>query len=159
MQYRQFGNTGKTVSALGFGCMRLPEIEKLGRWRIDEDKAIPMLLQAYEAGVNYFDTAFGYCHENSQYTLGRAVKRIINGTGYRFDGFNGSGDEDGSAQYLNWINTHKGVNATLLKEKAVAALRRFIQPDSELYELWSDNKEMFPKWKDSIEQTIGRLSV
>ena len=76
MQYRQFGNTGKMISALGFGCMRLPEIEKLGRWRIDEEKAIPMLLRAYEAGVNYFDTAFGYCHENSQYTLGRAVKRM-----------------------------------------------------------------------------------
>ena len=25
--------------------MRLPEVEKLGRWRIDEEKAIPMLLR------------------------------------------------------------------------------------------------------------------
>ena len=76
MQYRQFGNTGKMISALGFGCMRLPEYEEDGKWRIDEGKAIPMLLRAYEAGVNYFDTAFGYCNENSQYTLGRAIKHM-----------------------------------------------------------------------------------
>jgi len=79
MQYRQFGNTEKMISALGFGCMRLPEYEEGGVWRIDEEKAIPMLLRAYEAGVNYFDTAFGYCHENSQYTLGRAAKSMERG--------------------------------------------------------------------------------
>ena len=76
MQYRKFGKTGKMISALGFGCMRLPEFEKDGKWYIDEEKAIPMLHKAVEAGVNYFDTAHGYCHENSQRTLGKAMKTI-----------------------------------------------------------------------------------
>ena len=74
MQYRKFGKTGRKISALGFGCMRLPEFEKDGKWYIDEDKAIPMLQRAYKEGVNYFDTAWMYCNDNSQYTLGRAVK-------------------------------------------------------------------------------------
>jgi predicted aldo/keto reductase-like oxidoreductase len=74
MQYREFGKTGKKISALGFGCMRLPEFEKDGKWYIDEEKTIPMLQRAYQEGVNYFDTAWMYCHDNSQYTLGRAVK-------------------------------------------------------------------------------------
>ncbi|MHC1693826.1 MAG: aldo/keto reductase [Eubacteriales bacterium] len=74
MQYRDFGKTGQKISALGFGCMRLPEYEKDGKWYINEDKAIPMLRTAYERGVNYFDTAVMYCHDNSQYTVGRAVK-------------------------------------------------------------------------------------
>lgn len=76
MQYRRFGNTGVNISALGFGCMRLPEFEKDGKWYIDEDKAIPMLQKAYELGINYYDTAFYYCHENSQYTVGKALKKI-----------------------------------------------------------------------------------
>ena len=57
MKYRKFGNTGEEISALGFGCMRLPEFERDGKWFVDEEKAIPMLQRAYELGVNYYDTA------------------------------------------------------------------------------------------------------
>lgn len=74
MIYRPFGKTGEQISAIGFGCMRLPEIERDGKWEIDEEKAIPMLQYAYEKGINYFDTAPYYCHHNSEITLGRAVK-------------------------------------------------------------------------------------
>ena len=76
MQYRKFGKTGKMISALGFGCMRLPEIEKDGKKLVDEEKAIPMLRRAYEQGVNYFDTAYGYCNEQSQPVLGKALKSV-----------------------------------------------------------------------------------
>lgn len=76
MQYRRLGNTGFDISALGFGCMRFPEFEKDGKWYIDEEKTIPMLKEAYELGINYFDTAFYYCHENSQYTVGKALKDV-----------------------------------------------------------------------------------
>ncbi|MCL2287341.1 MAG: aldo/keto reductase [Firmicutes bacterium] len=100
MMYREFGKTGKKISALGFGCMRLPEIkvaemseeEKLAReglswyesqrddtWQVDEEKAIPLLKAAYDAGVNYFDTAMFYCHFKSQATLGKAVKLMDRG--------------------------------------------------------------------------------
>lgn len=74
MQYREFGSTGQKISALGFGCMRLPEIEKNGEWFVDEELAIPMLQQAVQLGVNYFDTGFYYCHHNSEKTVGKALK-------------------------------------------------------------------------------------
>ena len=38
MEYRRLGNTNIQVSALGFGCMRLPEYEQDGKWYIDEEK-------------------------------------------------------------------------------------------------------------------------
>lgn len=74
MQYRKFGNTGVKISALGFGAMRLPEYEKDGEWFVKEEEAIAMIHKAFELGVNYIDTAYGYCHGNSEYVVGKALK-------------------------------------------------------------------------------------
>ena len=77
MQYRPFGNTGVNISALGFGCMRLPEIQQEdGSWVVDQEKTDAMLMRAYELGVNYFDTALYYCHSNSEIAIGKALKPI-----------------------------------------------------------------------------------
>ena len=75
MQYRKFGNTGVNISSLGFGCMRLPEIQQEdGTWIMDQEKIDAMLRHAYELGVNYFDTAPYYCHHNSEIAVGKALK-------------------------------------------------------------------------------------
>lgn len=74
MRYREFGNTGERISALGFGCMRLPEVERDGVWSVDQDKTDEMLRAAFALGVNYFDSAYYYCHNNSEAAVGRAVK-------------------------------------------------------------------------------------
>ncbi len=77
MQYRPFGKTGVNISTLGFGCMRLPEIQKEdGSWEVDQEKTDAMLMRAYELGVNYFDTALYYCHSNSEIAIGKALKPI-----------------------------------------------------------------------------------
>ncbi len=77
MQYRPFGNTGVNISTLGFGCMRLPEIQQEdGSWIVDQEKTDAMLMRAYELGVNYFDTALYYCHSNSEIAIGKALKPI-----------------------------------------------------------------------------------
>lgn len=60
---------GNRLSILGFGVMRLPE--KNGT--IDEQRAIAMLHQAAEAGVNYFDTAYIYHRGKSETILGKAL--------------------------------------------------------------------------------------
>jgi len=75
LQYRKFGTTGVEISALGFGAMRLPEIEeKDGTFRIDEEVALATITRAFELGVNYIDTAYGYCHGNSEIVVGKALK-------------------------------------------------------------------------------------
>ena len=77
MQYRPFGKTGINISTLGFGCMRLPEIQKEdGSWEVDQEQTDAMLMRAYELGVNYFDTALYYCHSNSEIAIGQALKPI-----------------------------------------------------------------------------------
>ncbi len=74
MQYREFGSTGIRISALGFGAMRLPEIEENGTYRVDEERALAVITRAFELGVNYIDTAYGYCHGNSEIVVGKALK-------------------------------------------------------------------------------------
>jgi predicted aldo/keto reductase-like oxidoreductase len=70
MQYSVLGRTGYKVSRLGFGAMRLPMAED----KIDRDLAIPMLHHAFDEGVNFVDTAVGYCNADSQVVVGEAVK-------------------------------------------------------------------------------------
>ena len=70
MRYSVLGNTGLRVSALGFGCMRLP----MKNEKVDRDLAIPLLHRAVELGVNFFDSAIGYCNSDSQRVLGEAFQ-------------------------------------------------------------------------------------
>ena len=70
MQYRVLGRTGLRVSALGFGTMRFKTVEN----HVDQDYAVQVLHRAMDLGVNYFDSAVGYCHGESEATLGKALK-------------------------------------------------------------------------------------
>jgi len=74
MQYRRFGNTGVMISALGFGAMRLPGQDKDGEFFVDEEKSIEMIHRAFDLGVNYIDTAYGYCGGKSEIVVGKALK-------------------------------------------------------------------------------------
>ncbi|MCX6647623.1 MAG: aldo/keto reductase [bacterium] len=71
MKYRKLAN--ETVSALGFGCMRLPVIGG-DMNKIDEPEATRMLHRAIDLGVNYVDTAWPYHGGESEPVTGRALK-------------------------------------------------------------------------------------
>ena len=68
MQYRK-DKKGEALSILGFGCMRFA---KKGR-KIDIDEVEREILEAYGAGVNYYDTA--YIYGGSEAVLGEILER------------------------------------------------------------------------------------
>lgn len=74
MQYKQFGKNGPMVSRLGFGCMRLPYVGEGKDKRADDEKCLPILQRAYELGINFFDTAWGYINRDGQRIVGKGVK-------------------------------------------------------------------------------------
>ena len=76
MIYKPFGNTGIDISALGFGCMRLPMTTKGGESVVDDTLAIPLLQKAVEMGINFFDTHWFYCNYDSKRAVGDAVRLI-----------------------------------------------------------------------------------
>ena len=63
MNYR-LDKYGNKISALGFGCMRLPQTAGI----INKAEAEKQIMAAYRAGVNYFDTA--YIYQGSESVIG-----------------------------------------------------------------------------------------
>jgi 1-deoxyxylulose-5-phosphate synthase len=77
MEYVKFGNTGLGVSRLCIGCMTYG-IPDRGRhpWTLDEENSRPLIKQAVELGINFFDTANVYSDGTSEEILGRALKEF-----------------------------------------------------------------------------------
>ena len=75
-----------SLSALGFGAMRLPQTEG---GSIDRDAVFAMVDAALAQGVNYFDTAFPYHDGHSEEVLGEALARHPRTSWYLADKYPG----------------------------------------------------------------------
>ena len=69
MLYREYGQTGKKVSLLGFGGMRFAHVD-------DHEECSRMMVTAAEGGVNYFDTAPGYFETRSETAFGKGFAEL-----------------------------------------------------------------------------------
>lgn len=75
MKTTPLGNTDFQVSRLCLGCMTFGEPDR-GRhaWTLPEASSRPLIQQALEAGINFFDTANSYSDGSSEEIVGRALK-------------------------------------------------------------------------------------
>lgn len=75
MWYKPYGNTGKSVSVIGYGGMRFRRVSE-SQPVYDYDACAGLLVQAQSLGVNYFDTAPFYCDDQSEAIFGHAMKTL-----------------------------------------------------------------------------------
>jgi aryl-alcohol dehydrogenase-like predicted oxidoreductase len=72
MKYRKLGETDLEVSEVAVGCS--------GYWgnrSFPEKKAEAIIFEAFEKGINFFDTGHNYCNFNAEPRLGRIVRKLL----------------------------------------------------------------------------------
>ncbi|MDR1439815.1 MAG: aldo/keto reductase [Clostridiales bacterium] len=127
MVYREFGNTGIKMSALGFGAMRLPMSEKRGKKIVDYDKAVPMIHKAFSMGVNYIDTAPYYCEKDSETAVGMAL--------------NSWGGKE--KVYLSTKNPIEDASGEHWRGRLEASLKKLGRDSIDFYHMWGIGLESF----------------
>ncbi len=75
MEYLHLGRTGLKVSRICLGCMTYGT-SKWRPWVLDEETSRPFFRQAWDAGINFFDTADMYLLGASEEITGRAVREM-----------------------------------------------------------------------------------
>ena len=144
MNYKNLGNTGLKVSELCLGCMTYGVPERGDHpWTLPEEQSRPLIRQAVDAGINYFDTANTYSDGTSEEIVGRALKDYIRR------------DEAVIATKV-YFPMHKGPNGGGLSRKAI-----FTEIDASLRRLGTDYVDLYQihRWDYStpIEETLEAL--
>jgi aryl-alcohol dehydrogenase-like predicted oxidoreductase len=69
MKYRNLGNTGEKLSALGLGCMGMNH----GYGTFDDDESIATLHLALDLGINFWDTADVYANGKNEELVAKVL--------------------------------------------------------------------------------------
>lgn len=70
MKFRQLGNTGENISALGLGCMGMSH----AYGSRDDDESLATLHRALDLGINFWDTADYYGNGDNERLIAKALK-------------------------------------------------------------------------------------
>ncbi|WHX46967.1 aldo/keto reductase [Paenibacillus woosongensis] len=144
MEYVKLGNTGIDVSRLCLGCMGFGVAERwIHPWVLDEEHSRPVIKEALEQGINFFDTANVYSDGTSEEIVGRALKDYANR------------DEIVLATKV-YFQMHQGPNGSGLSRKAIMS-----EVDKSLKRLGTDYIDLYQihRWdyNTPIEETMEAL--
>ena len=139
MQQRALGNSGLTVSVIGYGCMGLSGPYGAAR----DDDSIAVLQQTLDLGVTFFDTADVYGSGHNEELVGRALRdvreQIVLATKGGFQRHNdGSMSVNGDPHYI--------------QSACEASLKRLNLDHIDLYYLHRVDPDV------PVEDTVGAMS-
>lgn len=144
MDYIRLGSTGLKVSRLCLGCMTYGVPDRGAHpWSLDEEKSRPLIQQALELGINFFDTANTYSDGTSEEIVGRALRDFAR-------------REEVVLATKVFYPMHQGANARGLSRKSIMT-----EIDASLKRLGTDYVDLYQihRWdKDTeIEETLEAL--
>jgi len=78
MERKQIGKSGLFVSELCLGCMTFGEPKRGNHgWTLSEEQSKPLIRQALDAGIDFFDTANVYSDGSSEEILGNILWKWV----------------------------------------------------------------------------------
>lgn len=131
MKYRKFDKIEKPASIFGLGCMRFNGAAS-GDSCINEEKAIKLIRQAIDGGVNYLDTAYIYLDKTSEIVLGKAL----------LDGYRDK-VTIATKMPIEYVNNYEEMEALLDSE-----LKKLQTDHIDYYLMHGINKEKWLKFKE-----------
>jgi len=145
VKYKNLGSTGLKVSELCLGCMTYGAPDRGDHpWTLPEDQSRPLIRQAVDLGINFFDTANIYSDGTSEEILGRALKDFAR-------------RDDVVIATKVYGPMGKGPNAMGLSRKAI-----FTAIDASLKRLGVDYVDLYQthRWdyRTPIEETLEALN-
>ena len=144
MEYVRFGGTGLKVSRICLGCMTFGRPSERWPWALDEEGSRPLIRQALELGINFFDTADMYTTGASEEILGRALRDFA------------TRDSVVIATKVNWPMGPGPNDGGLSRKHILSAI------DASLRRLGTDYVDLYQihRWDYStpIEETLEALS-
>lgn len=145
MQYARLGKSGLEVSRICVGCMSFGEPGRgTHEWTLDEAASRPILRAAWEAGINFYDTANVYSAGSSEEIVGKILKELA------------PRDELVIATKING-QMRKGPNGKGLSRKAILS-----EIDNSLRRLGTDHVDLYQIHRFDphvpIEETLEALN-
>jgi len=143
MQYTRLGNSGLKISKLTLGCMSFGQPALQGTWTLNFEDSEPLLKQALDLGINFWDTANIYGFGSSEEIIGRAMTKfsrredIVLATKLRFPMHNGPGGG--------------GLSRKAIMEQIDASLKRLGTDYIDLYQIHRFDPDT------SVEETMEAL--
>jgi len=144
MEYKNLGKSGLKVSRICLGCMTYGVSDRGAHpWTLDEEASRPLIKQALDLGINFFDTANTYSDGTSEEIVGRALKDYAR-------------REEIVVATKVFFPMRQGPNARSLSRKAIMS-----EIDASLKRLGMDYVDLYQihRWDRStpIEETLEAL--